>query len=217
MAPLPRPSFRKQTGWWMAQVNRRQIKLVARKASRKAVEKKHLELLLATNHNPAPESREQTAASVLDLDLTSQQAKLGADFSREAVLSAGLRGTCRLATRHRLLAVPSFVLAGQKRSVEKRLAAIVQRPFHWAVRQGLISRNPFAGVELRIPFMHSPGVAIPKFTGLAEEIWDYNPVALNDDGGGTLQNPAGYIIVPKGGTSAQFIFQTKDDDVPEPD
>src|SRR4051812_17492062 len=67
MPQTPRPWFRQQTGWWMAQIDRRQLKLAKGRGSRREAERALRELLRLRDANPAPESGDHTVASVIDL------------------------------------------------------------------------------------------------------------------------------------------------------
>jgi len=73
----PKPWYRQQTGWWMAQINRKKEKLVQgpRDAAHKKLAKAKLqELLAAARHNPPVTAKAQTVASVIDRYLTHAKA-----------------------------------------------------------------------------------------------------------------------------------------------
>src|SRR4051794_20445144 len=67
MPQAPRPWFRKQTGWWMAQVDRKQEKLARGKENKRAAEQRLRDLLSVRELNPEPESGRLTVAAVIDL------------------------------------------------------------------------------------------------------------------------------------------------------
>jgi hypothetical protein len=66
MARTARPWFYKQTGWWMAYVNGRKEKLAEGRGNKKQAVIRLKELQLQVLTNPAPESPEQTVASVIE-------------------------------------------------------------------------------------------------------------------------------------------------------
>src|SRR5262245_64439638 len=69
MPQSPRPWFRKQTGWWMAQVDRKQVKLAFGRENKREAERKLREILTLKDANPLPESGRLTVAAVIDLYL----------------------------------------------------------------------------------------------------------------------------------------------------
>src|SRR5262245_2692715 len=69
MPQTPKPWFRQQTGWWMAQVARKQVKLVPgpkNPATRTLARERLAELLRLAATNPAPGAGRQTVATVID-------------------------------------------------------------------------------------------------------------------------------------------------------
>ena len=54
MPQSPRPWFRKQTDWWMAQVSGKQEKLARGKENKKTAEQKLRDILTLRETNPSP-------------------------------------------------------------------------------------------------------------------------------------------------------------------
>ena len=157
MPRAPRPWFRRQTGWWMAQINGEKIKLAQGRANRKTAEQKLLELRLQKQHNPEPESADPTVASIVDLYLSMHEKKLGERTYSERKyylqLFAEFTGwrTIRASIPFHLTSFLDKNEQWQSDWTKATIVAIVQRPFNWATKQKLIPSNPFAGVS------HQPG------------------------------------------------------------
>ncbi len=78
MPRAPRPWYRQQTGWWMAQINRKQEKLVQGpkdSAHRKLAKQKLQELLELARRNPPATTTRQTVASVIERYLIHAKAR----------------------------------------------------------------------------------------------------------------------------------------------
>ncbi len=71
MPHFPRPWFRKQTDWWMVQLDGKQVKLARGRKCRPEADRRFHELMLQRDKNPAPESPDPTAASVIETYLES--------------------------------------------------------------------------------------------------------------------------------------------------
>ncbi len=157
MPRTARPWFYRQTGWWMSYVGGTKVKLAKGKANRRQAEVKLRELLHLRDLNPAPESDGHTVASVIELYLAHAANRLGERtlYERKHYLQAfaeahGWRrvGDCKP------FHFTSWVDANPQWKSDWTVAAvvsIVQRPFNWAAKQGLIPSNPFRGVT------HRPG------------------------------------------------------------
>ena len=156
--PRPaRPWFYQQTGWWMAYVDGKKVKLAKGKASRKQADAKLRALLHLRDLNPAPEADEPTVASVIELYLAHAARKLGerTRYERARYLQAfaeahGWRKVSASLPFH----LTSWVDANPQWASDWTVASVlnmIQRPFNWAVKQRLIPANPFRGVS------HAPG------------------------------------------------------------
>ena len=76
MPQSPRPWFRKQTGWWMAQVDHKQEKLAKGKENKRAAEQKLRDILTLRATNSEPESGQLTVAAVIDWDIEFSKSRL---------------------------------------------------------------------------------------------------------------------------------------------
>lgn len=155
MAREARPWFRKQIGWWCAYIGGREVRLArgVGKAAKTEASKRLKELLALRNANPSPESKGQTIASIIDLYLSFARKRLAPRTyeEREHYLQAfaehcGFRAVaaCRA---YDLTAWLDSNSQWQSDWTISSIVAIVQRPFNWAVSQGLVEKNPFKGVR----------------------------------------------------------------------
>jgi hypothetical protein len=154
----PRPWYRRQTGWWMVQLNRKKVRLVKGPkdaATRKVAGDKLREWLAVAKANPR--SGLPTVASII-----------------EKYLQHAARDYCERSLYERQLLLQSFAeMHGWRRVndddcipyhvtewldahpewasdwTRQHAVAVVQRPFNRAARQRLIPANPFRGVAHR--------------------------------------------------------------------
>lgn len=159
MPQTPRPWFRKQTGWWMAQVNHKQVKLVKGRENKKGAEQKLRDLLTLRATNPEPESGRLTVAAVIDLYIEFAKSRLA-----PTTLEERKRYFQSFAEAHGFRVVndreclPFHLTSWLDAQTEwesdwtkNHAVSIIHRPFNWAAKQRLIPANPFRGVT------HRPG------------------------------------------------------------
>ncbi|OWK45540.1 tyrosine-type recombinase/integrase [Fimbriiglobus ruber] len=159
MPQTSRPWFRKQTGWWMAQVNHKQEKLAKGKENKREAEQKLRDLLSLQAANPQPDSGRLTVAAVIDLYIEFAKSRLD-----PTTLEERKRYFQAFAEAHGFRAVndrdclPYHLTAWidskpewQSDWTKNHAVAIIHRPFNWAAKQRLIAANPFRGVT------HRPG------------------------------------------------------------
>src|SRR5262245_42446834 len=81
MPRAARPWFRRQTGWWMAQVNRKQVKLCEGPKSKETrrLAKEKLKAILKVQVAVSPPRGRHTVASLVDLYLTHMKPVLSND------------------------------------------------------------------------------------------------------------------------------------------
>lgn len=156
MPQKPRPWYRQQTGWWMAQVNRQQQKLVKGPkdaATRKLAKQKLDEILQLQRANPAVGSGRQTVASIIERYLrhaknTYAERSL---YERQLILQsfAEKHGWREVNDRDCL---PYHITEWIDEHPEwksdwtkAQVVAVVQRPFNWAAKERIIPANPFRG------------------------------------------------------------------------
>jgi integrase len=159
MLRSPRPWFRAFDGWWMVQLDGKQVKLVKGKNNRKAAGTKFHELMLQREKNPAPESGEHTVASVIDAYLTYAKSRYAActyyERKRYLQMFAEAHGWRQVNDKDCLpLHLTSWLDAHPDWKSDwtlNQIVNVVMRPFNWAAKQRLITANPFRGVP------HRPG------------------------------------------------------------
>ena len=157
MPRAARPWFYQQTGWWMAYLDGKKVKLAKGEANRKQADIKLRELLHLRDLNPASDSDEHTVASVIELFLAHAARRLAERtlYERKHYLQAfaethGWRKVSGCKPFH----LTSWIDTHPQWESDWTIAmvvSIVQRPFNWAVKQGLLPTNPFRGVT------HRPG------------------------------------------------------------
>jgi integrase len=155
MPRTPHPWYRRQTGWWMVQLNRKKVRLVKGPkdaATRKVARDKLRELLAVAKANPR--SGPQTVASVIEKYLrhTAKAYSERSLYERRLLLQSfaelhGWRGVndgdcIPYHVTEWLDAHPEWASDWTR----QHAVAVVQRPFNWAARQRLIPANPFRGV-----------------------------------------------------------------------
>jgi integrase len=155
MPHLPRPWYRKQTDWWMVQIDGKQVKLAKGRKNRPEAERRFHELMLQRDKNPAPESPDPTVASTIETYLASARKRYGERtlYERTHYLQAfaeahGWRRVADCLPYH----LTAWIDANPQWKSDWTVAQvinIVQRPFNWAVQQRLIAANPFKGVTRR--------------------------------------------------------------------
>jgi len=114
------------------------------------------ELLHVRDLNPAPQGDEPTAASIVELYLAHAAKKFGKRtlYERAHYLQAfaevhGWRKISTCLPFH----LTSWLDANPQWASDWTIASVitkVQRPFNWAVKQGLIAANPFRGVSHQV-------------------------------------------------------------------
>ncbi len=157
-----RPWYRRQTGWWMAQVNCRQEKLVKGPndaPTRRLAQQKLRDLLTLADANPAPDAGRQTVASVIETYLRHAAKEYAPRtlYERTRILQSFAEKHGRRAVNDKDC-IPFHLtewLDGhpdwESDWTKNHVVAIVHRPFNWAAKQRLIAANPFRGVT------HRPG------------------------------------------------------------
>jgi integrase len=160
MPRKPRPWYRRQTGWWMTQLDGKKVKLHEGKncdTDRRLAAQKLEALLRVRAANPEPESDAHTVTSVIDLYLGHAQRHCSArsfeERRRYLQLFAEDHGWRKADDRGCLpFHLESWVDAHPDWKSEwtrAHVVAIVQRPFNWAAKHRLIPANPFRGFTLR--------------------------------------------------------------------
>lgn len=151
-----RPWYRRQTGWWMAQVNRKQQKLIKGPKdapTRKLAKKKLRELLDLADSNPHPDAGWQTVASIIETYLRHAATEYAPRtlYERKLILQSFAEAYGWRAVNDRDC-IPFHVtewLDGHREWksdwTKAPAVAVVMRPFNWAARQRIIPANPFSG------------------------------------------------------------------------
>jgi integrase len=151
--PRPRkPWFRKATGWWMVEVGGRQVKLAQGRDRKTEAELKYHKLMAEIAANPPVDGGDPTVASIADayLDYAQRRDSTRTYYERKLILQEfvdahGYRRVKDCLPYH----LTSWLDAHETwKSDWTRSTAlkIVQRPFNWATKQGLIPASPFANV-----------------------------------------------------------------------
>lgn len=156
MPRLPHPWYRHQTGCYMAQIDRKQVKLLEgpqSRENRKLASQKLKELLIVRQAARPASAKVQTVASVIDGYLTHAKAHCCADafYQRQLYLQLfaeahGWRSVndndCKPSQLEEwLLKQDSFKSDWTRAHVVK----IVHAAFNWAVKDRRIAANPFRG------------------------------------------------------------------------
>jgi integrase len=157
MAQTPRPWFRAATGWWMAQIDRKQVKLAKGKDKKTDAQKRLRELLTLRDKNPSPESGLLTVAAVIELFLDHAKMKYDPQtlYNRKLIYQdfAEAHGFRLVNDKDCLPYHLTSWLDAHKEWVsdwtKAHGIAVVHRPFNWAAKQRLIAANPFRGVTHR--------------------------------------------------------------------
>lgn len=159
MPQSPRPWFRKQTGWWMAQVDHKQEKLAKGKENKRAAEQKLRDILTLRATNSEPESGQLTVAAVIDLYIEFAKSRLASttleERKRYFQSFAELHGfrvvNDKECLPYHLTAWIDSRTEWESDWTKNHAISIIHRPFNWAAKQRLIPANPFRGVA------HRPG------------------------------------------------------------
>ncbi|MCE9562644.1 MAG: site-specific integrase [Planctomycetes bacterium] len=159
MAQSPRPWFRKQTGWWMAQVAGKQEKLARGKENKKAGEQKLRDILTLRETNPEPDSGRLTVAAVINLYIESAKSRIKPTTHEERkryfqsfAETHGFRVVNdKECLPYHLTSWLDSKLEWESDWTKNHAVAIIHCPFNWAAKQRLILANPFRGVA------HRPG------------------------------------------------------------
>ncbi len=149
----PKPWFRRQTGWWMVQLEGRQIKLVKGRANRKDALARYHALMAQQAANPPVASDQHTVASIIDRYLIFAEQKLAADtlalrtrYLQMFAESEGWRPLAACLPLHLEEWLSANEAHWSSDWTRKTVVAAVQRPFNWAVKTRIIVANPFRGV-----------------------------------------------------------------------
>jgi integrase len=159
MPQSPRPWFRKQTGWWMAQVAGKQEKLAKGKKNKDVAEQKLRDILTLRATNPDPESGRLTVAAVINLYIEFAKSRLDPTTLEERkryfqsfAEEHGFRVVSdRECLPYHLTSWIDSRTEWQSDWTKNHAVSIIHRPFNWAAKQRLIPANPFRGVT------HRPG------------------------------------------------------------
>lgn len=155
MPHQPRPWFRKQTDWWMVQLDGKQVKLAKGRKCRPEAERRFHELMIQRDKNPAPESPDPTVASVIETYHDSARKRLAERslYERRLILQRfaeahGWRRVADCLPYH----LSGWIDANPQWTSDWTVAQVVnviQRVFNWAAQQRLTPANPFKGVTRR--------------------------------------------------------------------
>jgi integrase len=145
----PKPWYRKSTDSWYAQVNRRQICLAKGRDNRQEAKRKLAEILAGVQ---PVKTDSLTAAQVCDKFLAFSQVEHHPDtyawhlhYLQKFCDRHGDKPTDTLIPHH----VTEWLAANPMWKGAKRHAkAVVKRAFSWGLREGLVSKNPFADITV---------------------------------------------------------------------
>ena len=147
--------FRKDVGWWMVTIGGQRHRLAEGKASKKLAEQKFHELL--AGRAEAPESSTARVADVIEGFLAWAKLHLSPETCRNYVWygqhftnHSGFVRASEVKAFHITRWVDEHKWGG---TTERNARRSVFRVFSWASEQGLLSKNPLAG-------MKSPGAAV---------------------------------------------------------
>ena len=147
------PWYRVQTDSWMVQLDRKRHTLARGRENRQQALAKFYELMRLRASNPAPDTTAPTVASIIELYLDHNAERLAPDSL--AVRKRDLQAFAESVGWKEVADCRAFDLTQwladnpQLRSdwTVSTVIAVIQRPFNWASRQGLIAANPFKGVS----------------------------------------------------------------------
>jgi len=143
----PKPWYRKSTNAWFAQVDGRQIRLANGRDNRNEAKRKLAEILAGVQ---PLKTATLTAAQVCDKFLSFSQAEHKSEiydgylfYLQKFCDRHGNKPTSSLIAHH----VTEWLAANPTWKGSKRHArGSVKRAFSWAMREGLVSKNPFADI-----------------------------------------------------------------------
>ncbi|MBC8351497.1 MAG: tyrosine-type recombinase/integrase [Planctomycetes bacterium] len=151
MSRQAKPWFYNQTGWWMAWINGKKVKLAKGRRSKKAAQERLEDLRVLARHNPSPESHEQTVVSVIERYIEVRFPPLAKSTvaQRKPYLQsfAEMHGwrevrECRTDNLEEWLNChPEWESDWTKRDA----VMAVHTAFNWAVNARRIAANPFKG------------------------------------------------------------------------
>ncbi len=143
----PKPWYRKSTDAWYAQVNRKQVRLANGRDNRIEAKRKLAEIIAGVR---PVKTDTLTTAKVCDKFLAFSQAEHAPDtyawhqfYLQKFCDRYGDRPTESLIPHH----ITEWLSANPTWKGAKRHAkAVVKRAFSWSLREGLVSKNPFADI-----------------------------------------------------------------------
>lgn len=147
----PRPWYRKSTGWWMAQIGGRQVKLAKGRKAVQAAKDRLADLVKITRVSPDV-GGDLTILSLVDIYLEHAEQSLGKRTytERKRILERLAMG---LGDRRVSACIPYNLnewLDQQKTWgpwAQSSAVKAVQTCLNWGVSQGIIESNPFKGVR----------------------------------------------------------------------
>jgi integrase/recombinase XerD len=156
MSRRAHPWFRAFDGWWYVKIDGKQIKLVRGRDSREAAHDRWHALMAERAANPPIDSPDQTVASIIDVYLSHiarrRSPRTYAECKRYLQWFAEAHGY-RLVRECKPIHLTEWIDSKPEWKSDWTIATrldIVNRPFNWAVRQGLIANNPFRSVKHRV-------------------------------------------------------------------
>ncbi len=157
MGRQAKPWYCTQTDRWMVYLDGQKISLAKGKGNKVEAKERFLQLELERSLNPDPQSRDATVASIVEayLDFAKPNLSERTRYERTAILQSfceahGFRKIRECLPFHLTKWLRSQTTWKSDWTIHGAINAI-QRPFNWAVQQGLIPKNPFKGIT------HPPG------------------------------------------------------------
>jgi integrase len=165
MARPPKPWFREQTGWWMVYLNGKAEKL----AKDKAEAHRRFYELMATRHE-APESPNSRVADVVEafLSWASTHTK-PATYAQYSWYGQKLAEDCgQLAARDfKPIHVTRWVeKRGWRGAHEYNAKRYTFRFFSWAVSEGVLTKNPLAGMKRPKPLPRQRAITDDEYLAM---------------------------------------------------
>lgn len=155
MARPHQPWFRTSTDWWMIEINGKQHRLAKGKENKRQATDQFHRLMVEISANPGVEGSDGTVASLLDeylvnLQLRNRSQRTFYERRRYLQLFAEEFGQQRIG-QIKAFHLENWVLGHPTwKSPETKTEAVksVKAAFNWAVRAGLMEKNPFAHVTM---------------------------------------------------------------------
>lgn len=156
MAREAKPWFYRQTGWWMAYIGGRKVRLAEGRDNRRAAKQRLTELLAEAARNPAPDHPDQTVASVIETYLATAGSDLApntltryTEHLQDFAEAHGWRPIKEAKPLHLEMWLKSKKgwVSGWTQNGALRDIFVA---FNWAARMGVIPSNPFKGVTRRV-------------------------------------------------------------------